>query len=64
MPTLEVMSDNPFLGSDYKSVLSSKKFHNILQQRASLCMISNHETSVLITKAQEIIALIDEELDQ
>ena len=60
--SLEAMPDNPIIKSDYRSALSSMYFLNLLHNRASLCMVSNQETKVLIEKANGIIMMIEEEL--
>jgi len=60
--SIETMPDNPVVSSDYKSLLNNKKFLNILNIRATMCMITNHETKTLMEKAEEIIEMIDNEL--
>jgi hypothetical protein len=60
--SLEAMPENPIIKSDYQSLLSNMYFLNTLHQRASLCMVSNQETKVLMEKARGIIQLIDYEL--
>jgi len=62
--TLESMPENAFLTSDYQSLLSNRYFLNILHRRATICMISNQETNVLIDKAHQIIQLIDNDLEK
>ena len=60
--TLEAMPENAQIVSDYNTVLRSMYFLNLLHSRASLCMISNQETNVLIDKAKGIIQMINNEL--
>ena len=60
----ESMPNNKIVVSDYAAILNNMTFLNILNRRASFCMISNQETKVLIEKAKVIIDLIDEELNQ
>jgi len=64
MTALEKMPDNPVVLSDYKSLLNNKKFLNILSRRATMLMITNHETKALIEQAREIIKIINNELKQ
>ncbi|OZV68043.1 hypothetical protein CA834_10370 [Winogradskyella aurantia] len=59
---LETMPDNHAVTSDYKALINSKIFINTLNRRATMCMISNSETKVLIKTARSIIEMIDQEL--
>jgi hypothetical protein len=60
--TLESLPDNPTITSDYSALLSNREFLNLLNRRATFCIITNQETVVLIEKAREIIQMIDNEL--
>jgi hypothetical protein len=60
--TVERMPDNPIVTSDYSALLANKEFFNVLNRRATFCMISNQETEILIEKARKSIQIIDNEL--
>ena len=60
--SVEGLPDNPIVTSDYSELLSNKEFLNVLNRRATACMITNQETEMLIEKANEIIEMIDNEL--
>lgn len=62
--TFESMPMNITVVSDYSKILNNMTFLNVLNRRASLCMISNHETKILIEKARGIVNIIDDELKQ
>ena len=62
--SLESLPDNPIVKSDYSGLLSNMEFLNLLNRRATFCMITNQETEILIEKAREIIQIIDKELDE
>lgn len=49
--------------SNYKGLLSDRKFLNHLRMRASHMQISNSETLELIKQTEDIIRLIDKELE-
>ncbi|MBT8270800.1 MAG: hypothetical protein KJO25_02020 [Bacteroidia bacterium] len=61
--TLESMPENQTVKSDYSALLNNMTFLNILNRRATFCMISNKETEILIGKAGDIIEMIDNELN-
>lgn len=60
--TVESLPDNPIVRSDYSVLLANQEFLNVLNRRATFCMITNQETIILIEKAKEIIQMIDNEL--
>ena len=60
--TVESLSDNLTMTSDYSALLANKEFLNVLNRRATFCMITNQETEILIEKAAKIIQMIDNEL--
>jgi hypothetical protein len=62
--SFERMPKNKTVVSDYAAILSNMAFLNILNRRASFCMVSFQESRILIEKAREIIRLIDNELNQ
>jgi len=60
--TIERLPDAPIVTSDYSALLANMEFLNLLNRRATTCMITNQETEMLIEKANEIIQMIDNEL--
>ncbi len=60
--TVESLPDSPVVKSDYSAILGDQEFLNLLNRRATLFMITNQETAVLMNKAEEIILLIENEL--
>ena len=57
------MGDNPNVISDYRGLLTDQEFLNTLRLRTIYFGFSKQETEVLIKKANNIIELINEELD-
>lgn len=59
---VEKLPDNPIVKSDYSALLANMEFLDVLNRRATTCMITNQETEMLIEKVNEIIQMIDREL--
>lgn len=62
--TVERLPDNPVVTSDYPALLANKEFFNLLNRRATFCMITNQETEMLIEKAKKIVEMIEIELKE
>ncbi|WP_276390707.1 DUF6090 family protein [Eudoraea chungangensis] len=60
--TIETLPDAPFVTSDYSALLADMEFLNVLNRRATTCIITNQETEMLIEKAKEVIQMIDFEI--
>lgn len=60
---LKRLPNNSIVIGNYKELLESKRFQNLLNLRITLCEVNNLESKGLVKDAQFIIQMIDEQLD-